>query len=597
MRSCFALGLAMLAALTASIPAQGQSSPSSPPQPPAYRSTTRAVVVDVVVSKGDDAIPGLHKQDFEVLEDGKPQIVDFFEEHSSRSLPLGAATPLPQMPPGVFTNVPPAPENDSVNVLLLDSLNTEKQDQSFVRQQALDFLKKLHPGTRVAIFTLGSRLRFIQGFTADTSKLLAAMEEAKAGTPARDAAYHSASDTADDKEEVQTMLLELGGRDGGVDALESTQAGNASLQYGNRVNMTFEALQALARYLAAVPGRKNLLWFASSYPVTVFPTAAQKQTITNQRGYLSQVRATADLLTVSKVAVYPINAQGMMNFHAAEADSHQLPDPYTAYINEGNDRAAVISAMEQLASDTGGKAFFNTNDLGAAIEKAIADGAHFYTLVYTPTNKKLDGSYRRIEVKVVDGKYRLAYRRGYNADTDSSLEASQTEANPLHRLMMHGMPASTQVLYAVRVVPSSPQPSAGSPHAGKNPKLFGPTTRYAIDFMIRWTDLKFAAGPDGSHSGKVQIEVLAFDRDGKAVNWTGGIQAMNIKPDIFAAVEKSGVPAHIDFDLPTGEDIYLETGVYDWETGKAGTLEVPLRFDRVAKVAAQSPQQTDSKRN
>jgi VWFA-related protein len=73
-------------------------------------------------------------------------------------------------------------------------------------------------------------------------------------------------------------------------------------------------------------------------------------------------------------------------------------------------------AMEQLAADTGGKAFFNTNDLNAAMMHAIENGSHYYTLVYTPTNKKMAGAYRKIEVKTTVGKYNLSYRRGYNAD-------------------------------------------------------------------------------------------------------------------------------------------------------------------------------------
>lgn len=51
---------------------------------------------------------------------------------------------------------------------------------------------------------------------------------------------------------------------------------------------------------------------------------------------------------------------------------------------------------------------------------------------------------------------------------------------------------------------------------------------------------------------------------------------MDLKPDLFAAIEKSGVPAHVEMDLPSDEDVVLEAGVYDWETGKAGTISVPL---------------------
>src|SRR5208337_1700812 len=165
------------------------------------KAQARAVVVDVVVTKSNnEQVPGLHKQDFTVLEDGKPQAIDFFEEHTAKSVPPGALPPLPAMPPDVYTNVPPAPESDAVNVLLLDSLNTAKQDQSYVHKQILNFLKNMQPGIRVAIFTLGSKLRFVQGFTTDSSVLLAALNDKKNGFFTQtNPSFRSRSDVADDQ--------------------------------------------------------------------------------------------------------------------------------------------------------------------------------------------------------------------------------------------------------------------------------------------------------------------------------------------------------------------------------------------------------------
>jgi len=297
--------------------------------------------------------------------------------------------------------------------------------------------------------------------------------------------------------------------------------------------------------------------------------------------------------------VYPIGAEGVMSEHIAEANVSHLTDYegsvegnntaaemkqgcVPCYVHENGARSDKIMAMEQLAEDTGGKAFFNTNDLNAATQKAIADGAHYYTLAYTPSNKKMDESYRRIEVKVKDAKYRVAYRHGYNADDVANPANEKKDDNPLHSLLMAGMPEATQILFATRVLPVSPQPASNSPHAGENARLTGATTRYSVDFMIRWTDVKLDAQADGSHTGKIQVELLAYDRDGNAVNWAGATEVMNLKPDLYTAIEKSGLPAHVELDLPSEKDVILEAGVYDWETGKAGTISVPLPVkDRV----------------
>jgi hypothetical protein len=218
---------------------------------------------------------------------------------------------------------------------------------------------------------------------------------------------------------------------------------------------------------------------------------------------------------------------------------------------------------------------------------AINDGSHYYTLVYTPTNKQMDGQYRRIEIKLAQGKYKLSYRRGYNAD-DATAGQAKPESDPLRPLLLHGLPGATQLIYGVRVFPASPQPEPNATRAGKNPSLTGPVTRYSVDFMIRWTDVQLEAAPQETHSGKIQLGLLAYDRDGNAVNWTGGTQVMNLKPEIYTTIQKSGIPAHMEIDLPNA-DVYLVTGVYDWGSGKAGTLEIPIHPATQSATTDQHP--------
>jgi len=95
--------------------------------------------------------------------------------------------------------------------------------------------------------------------------------------------------------------------------------------------------------------------------------------------------------------------------------------------------------------------------------------------------------------------------------------------------MLFGMPESSQILYAVRVGPTEPQPKPGDPLAGRNAKFTGPRKRYSIDFMIRWTDVKLDAQSNGTHTGKIQMELMAYDRDGNALNWTGATELIGAK--------------------------------------------------------------------
>ena len=248
-----------------------------------FRSNTRAVVVDVVVTK--DPVLELHKQDFQILEDGKPQTIEFFEEHTARTLPPGALVSLPKMPAERLHKCASRPQRATpINVLLLDALNTDKEDQIYVHNQIIHFLKTMQPGTRVAIFTLATKLRMVQGFTTDTAVLRDALNNPKNGvTPQTTNVSRSIQDKIEDVEHLKTLEMLAGGHTtAGVEAVSSFQQEYASFRTDQRVLMTLDAMQALARYLASFPGRKNLIWFSSSFPVTIFPRFGERQTASQE---------------------------------------------------------------------------------------------------------------------------------------------------------------------------------------------------------------------------------------------------------------------------------------------------------------------------
>jgi VWFA-related protein len=588
---------------------------SAQEQIPTIKAEARAVVVDVVVTDSHgNPVSGLHEQDFRVIEDGKPESVVFFEEHKG-----AAAIPieLPKMPPNVFTNVPIAPQADALNVLLLDALNTPRTDQSYVRAQVLEFLKTMTPGIPLAVFTLTTNLQFVQGFTGSPSTLLASLQDKKnGGWPEATEVSHSTNDDIDDRHHLQTMQIMLGGHsDEGVVATDQAQQNIKAYGASQRVELTAEALENLARYLARIPGRKNLIWFASRFPISFFPVANGNGALTVGRktgglkpaeevGLQSgRLKETADLLTVSRVAIYPVGARGVETVSSSQIDEW---DKNLAIAGESQERAEIADnygTMGELASETGGEVIKNTNDLGKALGRAIQNGSHYYTLSYTPTNKTMDGQFRRIEIKLSEGKYTMSYRRGYyafdSATAQSSLQVNskgnvqrsaksdtKLAQNPLQPLMQRGAPSSTQILYGLRVLPVNPQPGQDAVRAGANAKLTGAVTRYSVDFMIRWTDVNLELMPDGTHRGRIQVEIIAYDRDGKALNWVGGTMGMNIKSDLFTAIQRSGLPAHLEIDVPKGE-AYLATGVYDWNTAKVGTLEVPLDAAKIHTASIQ----------
>jgi hypothetical protein len=187
----------------------------------------------------------------------------------------------------------------------------------------------------------------------------------------------------------------------------------------------------------------------------------------------------------------------------------------------------------------------------------------------------MDGSYRQIEVKLAKGKYKLAYRHGYNAE-DTPVSDTRPSMEPLAPLLQFGMPSATGILYGVRVGPAATQPPPGARRAGQNEKLNAPLTRFDVDLIIRADDVALRSDPGGSRTGKILVGLKAYDRDGNALNWEGDAENLEITPDQYSTVHDKGLPAHLEIDLPPNTAIHLVTAVYDFNSGKAGTLEVPV---------------------
>jgi VWFA-related protein len=549
------------------------ANPAASANIPVFRTTARQVLVDVVVDKKNgDPVSGLPKSDFSIDEDGKPQAIDFFEEHSAAAAAAAPAPAMPPMPAGAVTNVPTAPQSAALDVFLLDSLNTEPQDQVYVREQVLSYLHKMDPGTQVAVFALGDSLRLLHGFTSDPAALLAAVSGKEAQ---RDAMAQTRSDNADDAQHMANLGMM---RSVAPQLAQYAKGGTPQgYSFGARAAMTFEALNALARYLEGIPGRKNLIWFSSSFPVVFFPTPRQMDEIRknpNLAGYEKHVRQTADLLTVSKIAVYPVSGAGVSSSNIGLADSAGSgrvggSNGPESLASESLNFASALTGMEELARSTGGRAF-TTNDIGDALHKIDHDSDVYYTVGYAPTDSAEDGSFRRIDVKVSGGKYKLGYRQGYNATEAGAAPAE----NPVAPLLQLGVPNATGILYGASVAPSRDQDGAPS---GQNPQLKGPLTRYTVTFTIRAQDLSFGQAPSGERMAKLLAGVKAYGADGAALNWQATREAVELSAAQYQSILKSGIPVTLDLDLPANTPAQLVTAVYDWNTTRSGTLEIPVR--------------------
>jgi VWFA-related protein len=550
-------------------PAAGASQANAAQNTPATVLRTQAftVLVDVVATRKGQAVLGLSQKQFHVLEDGHEQSIAFFEEHKPGAPTVKHAT----LPPNTYNNLPSEPPGSAVNVLLLDALNTPLGNQMEVRRQMVQYMETIRPGTMMAIFTLTSRLRMVQGFTSDVSVLTAALKGANANpkqSTALDAPNGSAFDSA-----ISNLQM-MSGAGAAVAAMQNFQSANDSFQTDQRATLTLEALQQLGRYLSAVPGRKNLIWFSGSFPISVDPTD-----ITNpaagSRNYQLQVRDTADILTAARVAVYPMDAAGLATLAAFDVGNDGLGD--------GPKDPSVRGrfTMEELAQRTGGIALYNNNSFAAGIALAIDNGSSYYTIGYAPADKNFHGQFRKLKVRIDDCDCELEYRSGYYADPpDKPSVVGLPPASVMTTATLHGAPPSTQILFQARVLPET-DPLMKDVHLPAQPigamtgEMKKPFTRYITDIVVDPRTMTFGAAADGAHEDAIEFTLVAYDGVGKRVNYVDRTTRIALSASQYGQIMASGLPVRLAMELPRGND-FLVIAVHDMNSAKVGSIEIPL---------------------
>jgi VWFA-related protein len=552
----------------------------------AFHTNANLVLVDVVVRDKEEPVQGLKASDFQVLEDGKLQPTTTFEEHKATDAEEVSAPP--PLPPHVYGDFPRYRTASAANVLLLDALNTPMQDQAFVRQRMIKYLRGISPGTQIAVFTLASRLRMVSGFSTDIGTIEQALSPEH--TPVEKSLMVHPADDKNDRDVGEEILSAAPGMQ---EALRDFVDDRAAFRAGAQAEITIAALTQLGRYLSSIPGRKNLIWFSRGFPITFTAEAfqADRQQFQDSSKPLQAMEA---LLARARVAVYPVDAGGLMNLQntnianvTAPTEQGMVADLQTAEGEAAQNDITIPqewgneqATMKELATATGGEAFINTNDVGHAVEKAIDDGANYYTLGYAPEDPRDNGAYHAILVRLVEGQYELAYRHGYYAADPNQAGQLKAGPNAMTAAMEPGVPPLSQVIFEARVLAAGDpalhglQPTPGA--AGKPAALLkGPVTRYFVDYSIDPHQLELKDLPDGRRQAELEVTQELYDGAGKRVNSTDAGLEVTLTPAQMAVDLKTGVRVRQEIDVP-GEDVSLRLGVRDASSGRIGTVEVPV---------------------
>jgi VWFA-related protein len=568
--------------------AQSASSSPQPANPPALHESPGSVALSVAV-QGQDGHPirGLKPQDFRVTVSGVPQTIAHLEEHSSQASPL-AAPSFPALPPGTFTNYTPIAPGETLNILLIDALNTPLKDEGLIRSQLLQYVRHANPNTRIAIFGLANRIILLQGFTSDPSALRDVVERKLiARVPASpdqpDADQQNGSNLSTRGSSVASPTIK--GSPSAVSLAANLRAFEEQLggmETGFRVQYTLDAFNTLAHYLGAFPGRKNLIWFSGSFPFNIVPDPSRPHPFSVTDADADELRETVKLLSKAQVAVYPVDARSLIAASTTKATAANHAHGVSIDLSKANQsQAAEHAMMEAIAASTGGRAFYNPESLADAVNSAIAAGSNYYTLTYSPTNLANDGSYRPVHVDVtgvgVDQHPNVSYLRG-DFGSDATTTGQGRAAAYGHAAMTRGAPAPEDLIFRVRVRPASDTTETTlAPDNELAPVMpsKGPFRRYDLDFLSLPGELTFTQQPDGRRIAKVEFLAYVFDTEGNLLATAGQGLTLEPKTNDETKLARSVIRYHLEVSVPDRAETFLRIGMRDVTSNRFGVIEIP----------------------
>jgi VWFA-related protein len=478
MRIRLLVSAALLAAVAGGVAAQDPPTP----QQPVFRAATRLIQVSVVVHDGRKRpVPGLKAEDFQVFEDGKERPVSFFSVLGDAPAAAAAAAASNT----VFTNRVQSPSGGGVVAIIYDRLNTAQLEQERVREHIIKYLSQVKPDDRIGLYVLTENgMAVLHDFTRDARSLLRVLNRSKGESAV---SFEASNERPSDYVGFGDAL------DSAMEAFVRNGEANARAFFERRrALISIDGLEAVAKHLQGVSGRKNIIWISSGFPFEIW---AFQPTGSNHIDVMSQETArAARALNDTDAAVYAVDARGLVGAFSTPPAARQQ-----AFTNIDTVQKP-IEGLRQFAQRTGGEAFFNTNDLGAAIARAVDDSRLTYILGYYPANEEWDGKFRQIKVKVRRDGVDVRHRAGYFAIPPSAVETRASSMLDTLRspLESTALPISVTVQRgADERVTLQVQFEPGTPLLEKR----GDTWHGAIDLLISQTM------PPGEHTSETDVTV------------------------------------------------------------------------------------------
>jgi VWFA-related protein len=398
----------------------GDKPDKSPEGMPTFNSRTQLVVVPAVVTdRSGNHIAGLKKEDFAVEENGVAQKIASFEEITSHP----EWVPKAKLQDNTFSNLVQAQAGERVTVLLFDLLNTKFQDQKRAHDAMVKFLAdSLDTTEPTALYLLTSNgLKVVHDFTTDPRVLAAAINRLH-GTTAQKGDVGAGQSDAGNSDQIEAQSAEAAAL---VQALNETRDNANSVQQKTAIQVTLEAMQQLAKAYAGLPGRKSLLWATGSFPFDISDVSmglapAGRDSLGDM---LPLYQRTWAAMNDANFAIYPIDLKGLSASAQFDAGGSSRSQPLPASMRRRGfspsqptpdwAQSSSVDTLKAVATATGGKAFYNDNDIAEGLREAAKDSSQYYLISYYLDSNHSQPGWRKLHVKVDHDGAHVRARSGF----------------------------------------------------------------------------------------------------------------------------------------------------------------------------------------
>jgi VWFA-related protein len=515
------------------------TSPSQQQSEYVFHAESDLVLVNVTVrDKTGKFVPGLKPENFTILEDNKPQKLVSFDVENVDAVPAldveqakAQQSTAPQANPDASTRNLTAQFKDRRLIVLFFDLSAMEPDEIDRAVTSAEHYidTQMAPADLVSIVSLGSSLLVNQDFTADHALLKKGLEAFSSGS-------------GQGFEEGPTGTTE-----GTPDTGQPFTADDTEYNIFN-TDRRLEALRSVAEKLAYVQQKKSLIYFSSGMDRTG---------IENQ----SELRAAVNAAVRSNLAIYTMDMRGLQALVAGGEAQNASLRGVSAYsgqatLNALNSNFTTQETLVTLASDTGGRAFLDSNDFSKIFRGVQQDTSTYYLLGYHSTNAARDGHYRRIVVKSVVAGVKIDYRRGYYAPADYQHSTKDDKERQLEEELASELPATDFPLYL-----------GVAYFRLETNKFFVP-----ISLVVPGSQIPFVRSSDRD---KATLDVIGTVTDSEHHPLNRIRDTVKLAVSTSAEVQKKNVQYDTGMSLLSGE-YHVKFVVRENQTGRMGSFETDL---------------------